>query len=136
MPVVHWPRAALVALAVALAVAACSSGNSKTATATSSTVPVPSSSTPSSASGEVIEITVSAGKVDGGVQRKKVKLGSDVILRVHSDVADEVHLHGYDKKADVAAGGTAEIDFTADIPGVFEAELESAGIKLVELEIS
>jgi nitrogenase subunit NifH len=85
--------------------------------------------------GTVIEVTVAGGQVKGG-GRTSVPLGDAVTIRVTSDVTDHVHLHGYDVLADVAAGGTAELVFTADIPGVFEVELEDAGLALLELEIS
>jgi heme/copper-type cytochrome/quinol oxidase subunit 2 len=58
-----------------------------------------------------------------------------VSIRVTSDVADEVHLHGYDKKVDVAPGAPATLTFTADIPGIFEVELESRSIKLIDLVV-
>ncbi len=83
----------------------------------------------------VVEITVADGEVTAP-QRPKISLGDTVTLRVTSDVADEVHLHGYDLMVDVGAGGTAELAFDATIPGVFEVELENAGLKLVELEVS
>lgn len=85
--------------------------------------------------GAVVEVTVSSGQVEGG-GRVPVALGDTVTIRVTSDVADRVHLHGYDVLADVGAGETAELTFTADIPGVFEVELEDAGIPLLELEVS
>ena len=47
-----------------------------------------------------------------------------VVITVTSDVADEVHVHGYDLMADVAPGAPATIRFTADAPGRFEIELE------------
>ena len=56
-------------------------------------------------------------------------------LVVTSDVADEVHVHGYDEKAAVPANGTVELSFTADIPGVFEVELEQRGRRLLTLEV-
>jgi hypothetical protein len=84
----------------------------------------------------VIDLVVSGGKVQGGVQTKDAPLGTDVTLNVTSDVADEVHVHGYDKKGDVEAGGTVTITFTADIPGQFEVELEAAHVKLVEIRVS
>ena len=65
-----------------------------------------------------------------------VSLGDVVTLRVTSDVADEIHVHGYDIMQDVGAGETAEVTFTADIPGQFEVELEKAGIPLVQLVVS
>src|SRR3546814_16091229 len=76
-------------------------------------------------------VTCAGGHVKGG-GRTSVPLGDAVTIRVTSDVTDHVHLHGYDVLADVAAGGTAELVFTADIPGVFEVELEDAGLALLE----
>ena len=58
-----------------------------------------------------------------------------VTLRVISDVADEVHLHGYDKHVDVEKGGTADLTFTATLTGVFEAELETRALRLTELQV-
>jgi hypothetical protein len=65
----------------------------------------------------------------------KIDLGDEVVLVVRSDVADEVHVHGYDERADVKAGGAVRIAFTADAPGLFIAELEERKLKLVELEV-
>ncbi len=45
-------------------------------------------------------------------------------FRVESDVADEIHVHGYDLKKDVPAGGSVSFSFPASIEGVFEVELE------------
>jgi hypothetical protein len=57
------------------------------------------------------------------------------VITVKSDVADHVHVHGYDVLRDVAAGGTARFDFKADIPGVFEIELEEAGVEVARLRV-
>jgi hypothetical protein len=72
--------------------------------------------------------------VSGG-GRKTVKLGDTVRVQVIADTKDEVHLHGYDKKVDVASGMPASLMFTADVPGIFEVELESRGLKLLDLVI-
>ena len=61
--------------------------------------------------------------------------GRDVVITVTSDVADEVHVHGYDLMADVAPGAPATIRFTADAPGRFEIELENTGVQIAELEV-
>ncbi len=87
------------------------------------------------ADGTVIEVGVIGGDVTGG-GRHRVDVGQTVTIRVTSDVADHVHLHGYDVLADVGAGETAELTFDATIPGVFEVELEDARIPLLDLEIS
>lgn len=84
---------------------------------------------------ETIEVTVAGGAVTGG-GRHDVSLGDTVSLSVTSDVADHVHLHGYDVMVDVGPGEPAELTFDATIPGVFEVELEESGVLLLELEIS
>ena len=101
----------------------------------STTAPPAATSTSTTAAGRVISVTVRGGRPEGGVRRERVSLGETVVLRVASDTADEVHVHGYDAKADVAAGGTAEIVFEADIPGVIEVELEESKVPILELEI-
>ncbi|MBC7679628.1 MAG: hypothetical protein H7233_11660 [Pseudorhodobacter sp.] len=85
---------------------------------------------------QVIDVTVAGGAVTGVGSRVEVPLNKEVVLRVTSDVADEVHLHGYDLKADVAPGGTVEIPFTASIPGGFEVELENSGLPLFQLRVT
>ena len=86
--------------------------------------------------GLTLEVSVVAGKPDGGVQHLTVDKGDEVTVRVTSDgVEDEVHVHGYDLMQDVAPGAPAEITFKADIAGRFEIELEDAGTPIGELEV-
>lgn len=81
-----------------------------------------------------IEVEVEEGRVDGP-STVRVERGERVRLVVSADVADEVHVHGYDLIADVAPGSPAVIGFRADAPGVFEVELEAAGLLLVQLQV-
>ena len=83
-------------------------------------------------------ITVDAvdGAPAGGVRRLEVDLGSVVALMVTSDLAEEVHVHGYDILRAVSDGHPAHFAFTAEIPGVFEVEFEGSGRLLLLLEIS
>lgn len=83
-----------------------------------------------------MQIVVAGGVVNPPAERVPVPLGNTVRLVITSDVADEIHVHGYDLSTEVAAGGTAEMEFVADVPGIFEVELEDAVIPLVELEVS
>lgn len=64
-----------------------------------------------------------------------VDVGSRVTLRVVSDVADEVHLHGYDRRIDAAPSQEVGLTFTADTPGLFTVELENAQAELIEFEV-
>jgi len=84
----------------------------------------------------VVRVTVVGGVPQGGIVRAKVSKGDRVALVVTSDIADEIHLHGYDISRDVRAGGTARIAFTATIPGRFEVELEERGIQIADLTVN
>ncbi len=83
-----------------------------------------------------IEVTFVGGAVRGGVLRFGVPLGSAVELVVASDVADQVHVHGYDRLSYVTAGASTILRFTADLPGVFDVELEQRGAPLAQLQVS
>ena len=46
------------------------------------------------------------------------------------------HAHGYDIFLDLIAGQEDVLRFTANVPGIFEVELEGTGLLLLELEVS
>lgn len=83
----------------------------------------------------VVRVRVLGGVPKGGIVRKSVKQGDRVVLVVTSDVADHVHLHGYDIMRDVAPGKTARIRFRANVPGRFEVELEDRGVQIASLTV-
>ena len=83
----------------------------------------------------MVRVRVVGGVPKGGIVRKTVTKGDRVVLVVTSDVADHVHLHGYDIMRDVAAGGTARIRFRATLPGRFEVELEDRGVQIADLTV-
>ncbi len=82
----------------------------------------------------VIEVLFTGGTVQGG-GRIQVPRGKPVVVRVTSDVAEEIHVHGYDIYADLEPGITGELTFVADVPGVFEVELERSRLEIIELEV-
>lgn len=88
-----------------------------------------------SAAPAVATIRVVDGKPKGGVRRITRSKGDRIRLRVVSDTADEVHVHGYDLERDVAAGGSVTFAFPATIDGRFEVELEGSGTQLAELDV-
>ena len=89
-----------------------------------------------SPSARVIDVTLAGGTVTGVSSRVEAALGERLVIRITSDVADEVHVHGYDERATVPAGGSVEIPLTADIPGGFEVELEESGRLLFQLRVA
>ena len=86
-------------------------------------------------SGTLIEAKVTGDRVDTASRRVRVSRGETVRIQVEADHAEEVHVHGYDLKRDVAPGEPAVIEFTADAAGVFEVELEQARLPLFELQV-
>lgn len=111
----------------------------ETATATDTGGPSPTrSATPSATpTPDVVEIEIEVedGRVDGRSEYA-VPVGERVRIEVQADVADEVHVHGYDLMADVSPGRAAVIAFRADAAGVFEVELEDAGKLLFRLRVT
>ena len=138
----HKTRLLAPALGLAL-LAGCGGSDSGEVLAPSPTTPAPSTTTaaPTPTStlppgvDQVVTVRYAAGEVSAPKGRVKVKLGSTVQLVVTSDKADEVHLHGYDKSVEVAAGATARLTFEATIPGIFEVELEHRKTTLVRLQV-
>ncbi len=72
----------------------------------------------------------------GGLSRFEVSKGDLVEITVYSDKNDEVHLHVYDDMVSVGPDAPAVINVEATIPGIFEAELHSAGFRIFELQVS
>ena len=151
---------ALLSFIVALMLAACGGGGSATESAplidsASSTVTVPqltpptteaasTSSAPTTSPADITTSTIGGPPmvtidVEGGIvtgpSTIKVSLGDRVVLIVTADIEDEVHLHGYDVVAKVSADAGATVEFEATIPGIFELELEGAGLLLAEIEV-
>jgi len=108
------------------------SGSTATSTPTSSTGSTSTATTPEPA---VQTVRVVNGQPAGGIKTISYTKGDQVRLKVQSDTADEIHVHGYDLKKDVTAGGSVEFDFKATIEGRFEVELENAGTQIAMLEV-
>jgi hypothetical protein len=77
---------------------------------------------------------IAAGKVRGPAQLI-ARQGERVTLRVRSDVADELHVHGYDIGTPLPAGEEVVLKFFASKAGRFEVELHGAHLELGALEV-
>jgi hypothetical protein len=83
-----------------------------------------------------ISVRFRDGEVVGGVQVVDVDRNRQVVLVVRSDVADHVHVHGYDLLSDVVPGTPTRIRFRATDVGRFEVELEDRTLPLVDLRVN
>ena len=151
-------RAAAVPVLLVALLSGCSAGVDEAVGSSASSTPAPASSAPTSSAPasapasatpapvestaaptpqvRTIDVQYAGGQVTGTSGREEVRLGDQVVLRVSSDVAEEVHVHGYDLQQAVPAGGSADIPVTASIPGVFEVELHESGKVLYQLRVA
>lgn len=99
--------------------------------------PQPSTAAPSRAAADVtVEIRIADGKITTGIRNVKVDSGQSVLIRGVSDVADSLHVHGYDQSLDLEPGKPAELIFTADVAGVFEIETHETAKLVAKLTVT
>jgi hypothetical protein len=79
---------------------------------------------------------VKEGKLVAGPAVMQVVQGEDVAIKLTSDQADELHLHGYELHAEVNANEPATLYFKATHTGRFGLELHQAHLELGTLEVS
>lgn len=106
---------------------------------TPSTPNTPSPGEPSPTAGTdavVVNVQVSGGRVRPGLQTTKVKAGQKVTITATSDVADSIHVHGYDKTLDLPPGEAASVSFVADVKGVFEVETHETELLVAKLAVT
>ena len=133
--------AALVAVVVLFVVLAAGdddgSNDATTATSKTATTTETQTTTTRTVTAPPVErIVIEGSEPRGGVKRLSFDSGERVRFSVTSDVADEVHVHGYDISEEVPAGGSVRFSFPASIEGVFEVELEGRGVQIAELRVS
>jgi len=92
------------------------------------------SSPTSSAASQVVSVTVRRGQVQGP-SLQRVSRNETVTVRVTSDVADTIHVYGYDKTTSVGVGETAELTLVTDVSGIFMVGLERSNQLLFDLEV-
>ena len=136
---------ASVAIAALLALAACGGGDDSPTVGADPGTPTTVSGGPTTTAGApttraapagtVLAATIRGGSVVDGASRQRATLGQPVTVRITSDVADSVHVHGYDRFVDVTPGRPGEVIFVANIPGVFEVEFERSGKLLFTMEV-
>jgi len=134
--------AAVAALVGGLALASCGGDDSESADATttesvsvdittettkSETTTTEATTEPEPEGPTVVRVTVVDGAPKGGIVREKVSRGDRVALVVTSDVADEIHLHGYDIEAKLVPQAAVELRFSARAAGRFPLEIHGPG---------
>ncbi|MCG5455393.1 hypothetical protein PSH03_000266 [Micromonospora sp. PSH03] len=95
----------------------------------------PSASASTAAVDQQITVTIAKKRVDPPTGRVTVSKGQLVRITVTSDVADELHVHGYDLGARLPAGTPGSVEFRADKTGLFEVETHDSELVLFQLVV-
>ncbi len=96
----------------------------------------PATASAAAPAADATKLEIRGGALVSGPATIEVKRGAQVRLQVSTDAPDELHIHGYDKTAPLAPGAAATVEFTADIPGLFEIELHEAGKRIAQLRVN
>ncbi|MFE6847787.1 hypothetical protein [Streptomyces sp. NPDC057686] len=88
---------------------------------------------PEAQADRTVILTVRDGKVTPAPSRTELRRGERIALRVTSDRADTLHVHGYDKELALPAGQEATLVLTADRTGLFEVETHESRLVLTQL---
>ena len=145
-------RIVLIPFALALVLVACGGSGSPTTTAGANTTTSPgvttsSPNTTAAATSTTAGSTTSnpAGvpriKVEDGVKTEgldtiSVRVGETVRFEVEADVADEIHVHGYDLLFETIPDEEVLVEFEADATGIFEVELEGLRLTILDIEVT
>jgi heme/copper-type cytochrome/quinol oxidase subunit 2 len=86
-------------------------------------------------SSQVVEVTILKGKKVEGPDVIKLKKGDKVLLLVHSDSADELHIHGYDITAEIVPDQAVRVHFIATRTGRFSFEIHRWELHLGVIEV-
>jgi heme/copper-type cytochrome/quinol oxidase subunit 2 len=100
------------------------------------TAAAPGTATTGSPAPSYETIQVKANKPVGGIKTITVNKGDQARIQVSSpDTTEEIHLHGYDLKRDLKAGGSVRFSFVAKDDGIYEIELEGSGTQIGKLVV-
>lgn len=104
-------------------------------TQTTTPAPTPAPTTPTVKT-VTVEMTIKDKKITSGNSTIKVNQGDTVVLRVTSNEAEELHIHGYDKSVELVKDTPVELSFEADKSGGFPFELEHSKTDIGVLEVA
>jgi len=91
---------------------------------------------PSAPSDVTVAVTIAAGRVTPSGANVRVGIGQTVAVSATSDVAESLHIHGYDKTLNLTPGQPTALTFVADQRGVFEIETHESGKLAAKLIVS
>ena len=117
-------------------VGATTATTSATTTDTSPVTTTTSNETTTASSAALPLIKVEDGVKTEGLDTISVTVGETVQFEIEVDIADEVHVHGYDLSFETIPDEEVLVEFVADATGIFEVEIEGLGLHIVDIEVT
>ena len=105
-------------------------------TATTAATTTTTATTTSSGGGDIPRIRVEDGVKTEGLDTISVRVGETVRFEVEADIADEIHVHGFDITVQTIPDEEVLVEFVADATGIFEVEIEGLGLPIVDIEVT
>jgi FtsP/CotA-like multicopper oxidase with cupredoxin domain len=84
---------------------------------------------------KLIELNIENNRITLGPSAIRLAQGDEVTLSIKTDRADELHIHGYDLRANLLLDRVVSLTFIATVTGRFEIELHKSHVAIGALEV-
>jgi sporulation-control protein spo0M len=127
----------------ALLIAGCGGGGGSEGAQSSSGAPSASTVSPSDMQNEqappervLIDVQIKGGEVTPTNQQLEAKVNQPIVVKVNSDVADELHVHSTpDHTFKIEAKPVQQFQFTVNVPGTVDIELHQLGKIIATVQV-
>jgi sporulation-control protein spo0M len=127
----------------ALLLAGCGGGGESGNAQSSSTTPSKTTVNPSDMQNEqappdrlLIDVTIKGGEVNPTNAQLEAKTNEQIVVKVNSDVADELHVHSTpDHTFKIEAKPAQQFQFSVDVPGNVDIELHQLGKTVATVQV-
>ncbi|PQD98159.1 hypothetical protein MPNTM1_01534 [Mycolicibacterium parafortuitum] len=135
------PTRLLAAAAAALLLAGCAGSTESGDGANQSATGTAEQQTPTSAAEPapeqlVIDVTIKGGKVTPTNEQLRAGLNEPIVVRVDSDVPDELHVHSTPEHSfPIGVGPQQSFEFSVTVPGRVDVELHEAHTTIATIQV-
>ncbi|HKH51748.1 MAG TPA: hypothetical protein VKA77_08150 [Mycobacterium sp.] len=133
----------MILTAAAIITAGCGGSNGSDSASGSPSGSQPSSVSPSDMPNDqapptrlVIDVTLKGGEVTPTNEQLQAAVKEQIVIRVNSDAADELHVHSTPEHTyKVEAKPMQSFQFTVDVPGKVDVELHQLGKTIATIQV-
>ena len=144
MTSIHSDKRFLALLATGtVVIAGCGDGGGSESAQSSSSAPSATTINPSDMPNDqappdrlLIDVTIKGGEINPTNAQLEAKTNEQIVVKVNSDVADELHLHSTpDHTFKIEAKPAQQFQFTVAVPGKVDIELHQLGKTIATVQV-